>query len=58
MMTGSGKADMSRECRSRKSNRMEMKRTSSAAQVLDNYDEPQKEEHAYPSRAKSHVSVM
>ena len=54
MFAGSGKGEVSRD-RSRKNNRLEMKRTSSAAQVLDSYDEPQKEEYAYP-RAKSHVS--
>ena len=55
VFAGSGKGEVSRDSRSRKNNRLEMKRTSSAAQVLDSYDEPQKEEYAYP-RAKSHVS--
>ena len=57
LYTGTGKAEGYRDSHSRKSSRLEVKRTSSAPQMLDKFDEPQKEEHAY-SRHKSHVSVM
>ena len=53
---GSGRGEVTRDSRPRKSGRVEMKRTSSAAQVLD-YDEPQREDNAY-SKAKSYVSIM
>jgi hypothetical protein len=52
---GTGEGEVTRDSRSRRSHRVEMKKTSSATQVLDGHEEPQREDGAYP-RAKSHRS--